>query len=111
VRRRRLALETGAPVAPIAVIGTEHVRRGWRIRPRKVRLRVGRPLRFPTVLEEEPSPKLAAGMTRRIWVCVSLQWEWLGGESDRAPDDRQREERSSTRAHEPERVVSSARAA
>jgi 1-acyl-sn-glycerol-3-phosphate acyltransferase len=66
----RLALETGAPVAPIAVIGTEHVRRGWRIRPRKVRLRVGRPLRFPTV--SEPSPKLAAGMTRRIWACVSL---------------------------------------
>src|ERR1700731_4897023 len=39
----RLALETGAPVAPVAVIGTEHVRRGWRIRPRKVRVRVGRP--------------------------------------------------------------------
>ena len=53
----RLALETGAPVAPVAVIGTEDVRRGWRIRPRKVRLRVGRPLRFPLV--EEPSPKLA----------------------------------------------------
>ena len=44
----RLALETGAPVAPVAVIGTEHVRRGWRIRPRKVRVRVGRPLLFPT---------------------------------------------------------------
>ncbi len=37
----RLALETGAPVAPVAVIGTEAVRRGWRIRPRKVRIRVG----------------------------------------------------------------------
>ncbi len=82
----RLALETGAQVAPVSVIGTEHVRRGWRIRPRKVRLRVGRPLRFPTV--HEPSPKLAAGVTRRIWACVSLQWEWLGGESDRAPDGR-----------------------
>ena len=45
----RLALETGAPVAPVAVIGTDAVRRGWRIRPRKVRIRVGRPLRFPTV--------------------------------------------------------------
>lgn len=83
----RLALETGAPVAPVSVIGTEHVRRGWRIRPRKVRLRVGRPLRFPTVAE--PSPKLAAGVTRRIWACVSLQWEWLGGERDRAELDPQ----------------------
>jgi 1-acyl-sn-glycerol-3-phosphate acyltransferase len=74
----RLALETGAPVAPVAVIGSDAVRRGWRIRPRKVRLRVGRPLRFPTV--ENCSPALAAGVTDRIWACVSLQWDWLGGE-------------------------------
>src|SRR5437588_12736499 len=45
----RLALESGAPVVPVAVIGTEDVRRGWRIRPRKVRIRAGRPLCFPTV--------------------------------------------------------------
>jgi 1-acyl-sn-glycerol-3-phosphate acyltransferase len=73
----RLALETGVPVAPVAVIGTEDVRRGWRIRPRKVRLRVGRPLRFPTA--GHSSPALAAGVTERIWACVNLQWEWLGG--------------------------------
>jgi glycerol-3-phosphate dehydrogenase (NAD(P)+) len=74
----RLALESGAPVAPVAVIGTEDVRRGWRIRPRKVRIRVGAPLRFPSV-EECSSPALAAGVTERIWACVSLQWDWLGG--------------------------------
>ena len=45
----RLALETGAPVVPVAVIGTEAVRRGWRIRPHKVRIRVGRALTFPRV--------------------------------------------------------------
>jgi 1-acyl-sn-glycerol-3-phosphate acyltransferase len=73
----RLALETGVPVAPVAVIGTEDVRRGWRIRPRKVRLRVGRPLRFPTA--GHSSPALAAAVTERIWACVNLQWEWLGG--------------------------------
>jgi 1-acyl-sn-glycerol-3-phosphate acyltransferase len=75
----RLALETGVPVVPIAVIGTEDVRRGWRIRPRRVRIRVGRALRYPTV--EQPSPRLAAGVTERIWACVSLQWDWLGGAS------------------------------
>jgi 1-acyl-sn-glycerol-3-phosphate acyltransferase len=74
----RLALETGAPVAPVAVIGTEHVRRGWRIRPRKVRLRVGLPLQFPPV--ESCSPTLAAGVTERTWACVRLQWNWLGGD-------------------------------
>ena len=73
----RLALQTGAPVAPVAVMGSEDVRRGWRIRPRKVRIRVGRPLRFPTVTDTSPS--LATAVTERIWACVCLQWEWLGG--------------------------------
>jgi glycerol-3-phosphate dehydrogenase (NAD(P)+) len=73
----RLALETGAAVAPIAVIGTEEVRRGWRIRPRKVRIRAGRPLLFPTT--RRSSPALAGAVTERIWACVRLQWEWLGG--------------------------------
>jgi len=90
----RLALETGAPVAPVAVIGTEDVRRGWRIRPRKVRLRVGRPLHYPTV--ERCSPNLAGAVTERIWACVSLQWDWLGGEpgprEEPAPQTRPRGE-------------------
>jgi glycerol-3-phosphate dehydrogenase (NAD(P)+) len=73
----RLALETGAPVVPVAVIGTEAVRRGWRFRPHKVRIRAGRPLRFPQV--ENASPALAMAVTERIWPCVMLQWEWLGG--------------------------------
>jgi glycerol-3-phosphate dehydrogenase (NAD(P)+) len=73
----RLALETGVPVLPVAVIGTEDVRRRWRIRPRKVRIRIGRPLTFPRV--QTPSPELAAAVTDRIWPCVMLQWEWLGG--------------------------------
>jgi glycerol-3-phosphate dehydrogenase (NAD(P)+) len=73
----RLALATGAPVVPVAVIGTEAVRRGWRIRPHKVRIRCGRPLRFPRV--ESPSPALAGAVTERLWPCVALQWEWLGG--------------------------------
>jgi len=73
----RLALETGAPVVPVAVIGTTDVRRGWRVRPRKVRIRAGRPLTFPQV--EAPSRELAQAVTDRIWPCVMLQWEWLGG--------------------------------
>jgi 1-acyl-sn-glycerol-3-phosphate acyltransferase len=77
----RLALETGAPVVPVAVIGTEAVRRGWRIRPHKVRIRCGRPLTYPRV--ESPSRALAGAVTDRIWPCVSLQWEWLGGEARR----------------------------
>lgn len=79
----RLALQSGARVVPIAVIGTDGVRRGWRIRPRKVTLRFGPALRYP--IAERPSPKIALGVAERIWTCVNLQWRWLGGET--APTD------------------------
>ena len=73
----RLALQTGAPVVPTAVFGTEDVRRGWRIRPRQVRVRLGKAMTFPRV--EEPSPPLAESVTARIWPNVQLQWEDIGG--------------------------------
>jgi len=83
----RLALETGVPVVPVAVIGSENVRRGWRIRPRKVRLRVGAPLYFPAT--DHSSPLLAAAATERIWACISLQWDWMGGVKAPGPAPRQ----------------------
>jgi glycerol-3-phosphate dehydrogenase (NAD(P)+) len=73
----RLALQTGAAVIPTAVLGTEHVRRGWRIRPRKVKVRLGKAMTFPRA--EEPSPALAETVTGRIWPNVLLQWEDIGG--------------------------------
>jgi glycerol-3-phosphate dehydrogenase (NAD(P)+) len=73
----RLALETGAAVLPVAVHGSDQVRRGWRIRPRKVKLRAGKPMTFPQT--ERPSPGLAATVAERIWPNIELQWEWLGG--------------------------------
>ncbi|HEX3042149.1 MAG TPA: 1-acyl-sn-glycerol-3-phosphate acyltransferase [Solirubrobacterales bacterium] len=73
----RLALQTGAVVIPTAVLGTEEVRRGWRIRPRRVKVRMGPPMTFPRA--EEPSPALAETVTARIWPNVLLQWEDLGG--------------------------------
>ena len=73
----RLALEAGAWVLPVAVLGTEKVRRGWRVRPRKVKLRAGRAMAFPRT--ERPSPSLAATVNARIWPNIELQWEWLGG--------------------------------
>jgi glycerol-3-phosphate dehydrogenase (NAD(P)+) len=72
-----LALQTGAPVIPAAVLGTEHVRRGWRIRPSKIKVRLGRAMTFPRA--EEPSRALAETVTGRIWPNVELQWEDLGG--------------------------------
>jgi 1-acyl-sn-glycerol-3-phosphate acyltransferase len=79
----RLALESGAPVIPVALIGTESIRRGWRIRPRKVRVRAGRPLTFPHA--DVSTPAAAAIVTERVWACVKLQWAWLGGAVEPAP--------------------------
>ena len=62
---------------PAAVLGTEHVRRGWRIRPRKVKVRLGKAMTFPRA--EDPSRGLATTVTARIWPNVELQWEDLGG--------------------------------
>jgi len=73
----RLALRSGAPVLPVAVSGSENVRRGLRIRPRKVKIRVGRPMSFPQA--ESPSPALASSVTSRIWPNIELQWEDIGG--------------------------------
>ncbi|HZJ29808.1 MAG TPA: 1-acyl-sn-glycerol-3-phosphate acyltransferase [Solirubrobacterales bacterium] len=73
----RLALQTGAAVVPVAVHGTEWVRRGWRIRPRKVIVRLGVASIYPRT--ENPSPALAATVTGRIWPSVQLQWEEIGG--------------------------------
>ena len=73
----RLALESGAPVVPIAITGSERARSGWRIKPAKVNVRFGAPLTFPRV--DHPSQFLAGEVTERIWPCVGLQWEWLGG--------------------------------
>jgi 1-acyl-sn-glycerol-3-phosphate acyltransferase len=81
----RLALETGAPVVPIAILGSERARRGWKIRPVWVRIRCGKPLTFPRV--EQPSPRLASEVTARLWPCVDLQWQWLGGEAGAPPEE------------------------
>jgi glycerol-3-phosphate dehydrogenase (NAD(P)+) len=81
----RLALETGAPVIPVAIFGTDAIRRGWRLRPHKVRVRAGRPLLFPRV--DVSTPAAAGAVTDRIWACVTLQWMWFGGpvESESEP--------------------------
>jgi glycerol-3-phosphate dehydrogenase (NAD(P)+) len=73
----RLALASAAPVVPVAVKGSERARRGLLIKPVKVSVRCGRPLTFPRVAE--PSPALAGAVTERVWPCVDLQWQWLGG--------------------------------
>lgn len=81
----RLALETHAPVVPVAVRGSERARRGWLILPCRVQVRCGRALTFPQV--DDPSPRIAQAVTDRVWPCVELQWQWLGGEPSAQPGE------------------------
>src|SRR5262249_57809250 len=53
------------------------VRRGWSIRPKKVKVRRGGALTFQRT--EDRSPTLANSVGARIWPVIELQWEWLGG--------------------------------
>src|SRR3954469_12543026 len=66
----RLALEAGVPVVPVALTGTEAVRTGWRIRPHKVQVRVGRPLTFPEV--EQVTRRLAPAGPTPTWGSLPL---------------------------------------
>ncbi len=91
----RLVLESGVPVVPIAVTGTERARRGILFRPVRVDIRCGRPLTYPRV--EAPSKHLANEVTVRIWPCVELQWAWLGGPMP-AGEDRRLVDRTERRA-------------
>src|SRR4051794_33895040 len=62
----RLALETGAPVIPVAISGTEDIRAGWRIRPRRVTVRCGSAMTFPRPVDGTASEDLAREVTRRV---------------------------------------------
>ena len=59
--------------------GPSDMRRGWLIRPGRVTVRCGRALTFPRPLDREPRQSLAQEISNRVWSCISLQWEWLGG--------------------------------
>lgn len=72
-----LALDSGTAVVPVAIVGTDEVRRGWRIRPRRVRLSAAQPLRFPQ--PDAASPRLARSVLSRVWPQVERQWQVLQG--------------------------------
>jgi 1-acyl-sn-glycerol-3-phosphate acyltransferase len=73
----RLALESGAPVIPLAIHGTDDIRNGVLLRPRRIRVMAGEPLRF--VRDESSSPEQAGAVTAEVWQAVSVLWESLGG--------------------------------
>jgi len=71
----RLALESGAPVVPVAIAGSERVRDWKRLRFPKVSVHFGDPLRFERV--EAPVRDQAQAASEEIFSRVQLLWREL----------------------------------
>ena len=71
----RIALESGAPVVPVAIQGSEKVRRWKRFGFPKVTVRFGEPLSFPT--ERGPSRERQLEVAEEIFAPVREMYEGL----------------------------------
>jgi 1-acyl-sn-glycerol-3-phosphate acyltransferase len=77
----RIALESGAPVVPVAIQGSEKVRRWKRFRFPKVTVQFGEPLEFPT--EATPDRERQLEVAERIFTPVREMYEGLVTRSGR----------------------------
>lgn len=77
----RIALESGAPVVPVAIQGSEKVRRWKRLSFPKVTVQFGEPLRFPT--ESTPSRERQLEVAQQIFAPVRAMYEELATRSGR----------------------------
>ncbi len=73
----RIALESGAPVVPVAIQGSERVRRWKRFRFPKVTVQFGEPIEFPA--EEAPSRERQLEVAERIFAPVREMYAGLSG--------------------------------
>ncbi len=75
----RIALESGAPVVPVAIQGSEKVRRWKRLSFPKVTVRFGEPLSFPT--ETAPSRERQLEVAEQIFAPVREMYGQLATRS------------------------------
>ncbi len=73
----RIALETGAPVVPVAIHGSARVRKWKRLRFPSVRVRFGEPLAFP--VETEPARERQTEVAETVFGQVRKMYEELSG--------------------------------
>jgi 1-acyl-sn-glycerol-3-phosphate acyltransferase len=85
----RIALETGAPIVPVCIYGSEGVRSWKRLRFPQVTIRFGEPLSFP--VEESPSRERQLEIATEVFGRVREMYEGLSTRSaaragSRTPD-------------------------
>ncbi len=71
----RLALESGAPVVPVALVGSERVRDWKRLQFPKVSVQFGDPIRFERV--EEPTREQSQAASEQIFMRIRGLWQAL----------------------------------
>ena len=71
----RLALESGAPVVPVALVGSERVRDWKRLQFPKVSVQFGDPIRFDRV--EEPTREQSQAASEQIFARIRGLWQGL----------------------------------
>jgi 1-acyl-sn-glycerol-3-phosphate acyltransferase len=71
----RLALETGVPIVPVALVGSERVRNWKRFQFPKVTIQFGDPLRFEQV--DDPSRDQSQAASEEIFGRIRGLWEGL----------------------------------
>jgi len=82
----RIALESGAPIVPVAIYGSARVR-GWkRLRFPKVTVQFGKPISFPT--EPTPSRQRQLEVATEIFAEVREMYEGLATRSERRAERR-----------------------
>jgi 1-acyl-sn-glycerol-3-phosphate acyltransferase len=86
----RLALESGAPVVPVAIYGSAKVRRWKRLRFPRITVEYGEPLRFP--VEDSPSNERQLEVATEVFGRVREMYEGLvtrnGRRASRRSSDR-----------------------
>lgn len=82
----RIALEHGIPIVPVAIHGSERVRRWKRLRFPKVTVRFGAPVSFP--VEEAPSRERQLEIAGEVFARVRELYEGLATRSAARPGRR-----------------------
>jgi 1-acyl-sn-glycerol-3-phosphate acyltransferase len=73
----RIALESGAPIVPVAIHGSEYARHWKRFRFPKTTVQFGEPLTFP--VEDSPSHERQLEVAREVFTQVREMYERLAG--------------------------------
>jgi len=77
----RIALESGAPIVPVAIHGSAKVRRWKRFRFPKITVEFGEPLSFP--VEPSPSRERQMEVAGEVFAEVQRMYEGLASRSER----------------------------